>query len=126
MTFAHSIGWFEIPATDFDRAVTFYSTILGKTISKGEFLGLPYGFFPESSGNTNVSGAIVAGEGYQPTDKGVLVYLHAANDLAGILARVEAAGGRVIMPATDIGDPGAIGVFIDTEGNRVGLLAPRQ
>jgi uncharacterized protein len=29
------------------------------------------------------------------------------------------------MPKTDIGDPGFIGTMLDTEGNRVGIHAPR-
>jgi predicted enzyme related to lactoylglutathione lyase len=39
-----------------------------------------------------------------------------------ILSKVEAAGGKVLVPKTEISpEYGFMGVFIDTEGNRVGL-----
>jgi predicted enzyme related to lactoylglutathione lyase len=38
-----------------------------------------------------------------------------------VVARVEPAGGQVVVPETPIGDPGTIAVIIDSEGNRVGL-----
>jgi predicted enzyme related to lactoylglutathione lyase len=50
-----------------------------------------------------------------------LIYLDAGEDLTPVLGRVEPAGGKVVVPKTSIGEHGAIAVFIDSEGNRVGL-----
>ena len=47
------------------------------------------------------------------------VYLNGGDDLNIPLGRVEAAGGKIIMPKTDIQENGFIAQFIDTEGNRV-------
>jgi uncharacterized protein len=118
------INWFEIPATDFDRAVHFYNTILGVEIRKDTFMGVPNGFFPMESGE--VGGAIVQGENNMPGTTGTTIYLNAvdADQLDKILEKVEPAGGKVLMPKTAIGDPGFIGTILDTEGNRIGLHAP--
>ncbi len=115
--------WFEIPAADFDRAVKFYSTILGIQMRTENFMGTPNGFFPSEGDGTG--GAIVCGEGYIPSDKGTVVYLNAAGKLDEIIARVEAAGGKVLAPRIDIGKPGFIAFFLDSEGNKVALHQER-
>ena len=35
--------------------------------------------------------------------------------------RIEAAGGKVVQPKMNIGEFGFISIFIDTEGNTIGL-----
>jgi predicted enzyme related to lactoylglutathione lyase len=50
-----------------------------------------------------------------------MVYLSGGEDLSAPLGRVEAAGGKVVMPKTSIGEHGFCAMFLDTEGNRVGL-----
>jgi predicted enzyme related to lactoylglutathione lyase len=55
-----------------------------------------------------------------------VVYLNAGDDLDGAVARVEAAGGKVLLGKTRISeDIGSIAHFLDTEGNRVALHSPR-
>ena len=39
--------------------------------------------------------------------------------------QVEKAGGKMVMPKTDIGPPGFIAIMVDTEGNSVGLHSAR-
>lgn len=115
---AHVVNWFEIPATDFDRAVGFYSTIFGREIDKGEFMGTPHGFFRDSDDTSY--GAVIHNPRAVPGNTGTLIYLDAPH-LDQVLERVEGAGGRVEIPKTSIGEMGWIAVVIDTEGNRVGL-----
>ena len=118
---ANVINWFEIPAKNFDRARTFYSKVLGGEIHTMDSPnGLKMGFLPGSAPDA-VGGAIVNGEGYEPTTKGSLVYLNGGDDLSGPLSRVEKAGGKVLLPKTSIGENGFIAHFQDTEGNRVAL-----
>ena len=119
----NAINWFEIPAVDFDRAVDFYSKVLNQPIRKEIFFGTPNGVFQAE--DPGVGGSIVKNDTV-PSTSGVLPYLNAGNDLAGILGRVEAAGGKVVMPITAIGPMGSIAVFIDSEGNRVGLHSENQ
>lgn len=114
------INWFEIPATDFKRAVIFYQTILGTPIEEKELFGTWMGFFP--SDGTNVSGAIVQGADYTPSSEGVLAYLNGGNDLQSVLEKAAAAGGKVIVPKTQISpEMGYFGMFIDTEGNKMAV-----
>jgi hypothetical protein len=125
MSMQNAINWFEIPATDFDRAVSFYSALLGVEIKKGEFMGEPQAFFPASE--TGAGGAIVQSQRLTPSTSGTLIYLNLGDvpHLEQALERVESQGGKVLVPKTDIGDPGFIGIVLDTEGNQVGLHALR-
>ena len=114
------INWFEIPATDFSRAVSFYKTILGLEIKETEMFGTKMGLFPADG--TNVSGAIVHGEDYQPSTDGVVAYLNGGKDLQTILDKVENNNGKVIVPKTKISpEMGYFGMFIDTEGNKMAV-----
>ena len=119
----NAINWFEIPAKNFDRACKFYGDVLNGTIQKfeaSEQMPIQMGFLPHE-GDGSVGGAIVKGEGYEPTDKGAVVYLNGGEDLSSPLSRVEKAGGKVVVPKTPIGENGFIAQFMDTEGNRVAL-----
>jgi predicted enzyme related to lactoylglutathione lyase len=113
--------WFELPTTDLDRAETFYRTVLGYPLKRefSEDGSLEMAVF--NVDDAEVKGALVKGEHFQPGMAGALVYLNGGRDLAVPLGRVEAAGGRVVMPKTAIGPHGHIALFIDSEGNRVGL-----
>lgn len=122
---ANSINWFEIPVSDFDRARKFYSEVFGFDMQEQQMGPNRMGFFPYEPGSGKVSGAIVAGEGYEPTANGPLVYFNGGKDLAEPLGRVEGAGGSIHMPKTEImPEIGFMAVFTDTEGNRVALHSP--
>jgi predicted enzyme related to lactoylglutathione lyase len=114
------INWFEIPATNFNRAVSFYKAILDLKIEEAEMFGSKMGFFPTDG--KNVSGAIVQGEDYKPSTDGVVAYLNGGNDLQNILTKVENNKGQVIVPKTQISpEMGYFGMFIDTEGNKLAV-----
>ena len=115
---SYPITFFEIPVQDFDRAKTFYEAVTAGSLDTMDFDGVMMGFFPRGE---YLGGAIVQGEGYVPSGSGTLVYLNAAGDLDGMLARVVSAGGKVVMPATSIGEFGTIARFHDTEGNLVAM-----
>jgi predicted enzyme related to lactoylglutathione lyase len=129
---SHAIAWFEIPVLDFERAKKFYETIFATTfqpMQAGE-TGPRLALFPVEFAQ-RVGGALACGKGYQPArgipgtpqvQEGVKVYLSAGPDLGVVLARVGAAGGRVVVPKTRISPEfGFMGAFVDTEGNWVGL-----
>lgn len=116
----NTLNWFEIPATDMARATRFYEQIFQVTLETGPAGGEGYlmTMFPEGGG---VNGALVSGEGYVPSASGALVYLNCNPSLDAVLGRVEAAGGQIIVPKTDIGENGFFAFALDTEGNKIGL-----
>jgi uncharacterized protein len=114
------INWFEIPALDFGRAIAFYKTILAIDIQQADMFGTQMGFFPTDG--KNVSGAIVCGDGYTPSMEGATLYLNGGEDLALVLGRVEQAGGKILVPKTQISpEMGYFAMFMDTEGNKLAL-----
>jgi len=115
----NAINWFEIPVTDFDRAKKFYETILGVEVMEMPFPNGKYGMFPADMMNGGVGGGLAQGEGFEPSDKGTVVYLNGGDDLSLPLSKVAQAGGKIILPKTSIGANGFMAHFIDTEGNRV-------
>jgi uncharacterized protein len=119
---ASVISWFEIPVTNMERATTFYRTLLDADLQKAEMGGAPYTFFPGMM--SDISGALVQMEQYVPNATGTTVYLNGGDDLTGPLSRVETAGGRILVSKTAIGEGmGYFALFLDTEGNRVGLFS---
>jgi uncharacterized protein len=72
---------------------------------------------------TGVGGTLAKSEGFhKPAESGTLVYLNANPDVQIVVDRIEAAGGKVLVPKTEISpDYGYMAIFIDTEGNRIGL-----
>ena len=116
----YPVNWFEIPATNFDRAVKFYSTILDKELPTTHMNSADMAFF--STEPLEVSGVIISGEGAEPSNKGVLLYLNGCDNLNVPLSKVEIAGGTVVLPKTKISDEiGFYAIFIDSEGNRLAL-----
>ena len=118
-----AITWFQIPASDFARAKTFYETICGHPLQD---LGGPPSMtmwaFPADMASGEVGGALIAGEGAAPSAGGTVVFLNAGPDLQTMLDRVEPAGGTILVPKTDTGmDAGFFAMISDTEGNTVGL-----
>lgn len=116
----NAINWFEILTTDLERAAKFYEATLRVSLKRESFNGVPHAIF----GAPGVAGALIFDAARKPTSGGAMVYLDAP-DLDGALGRVAKAGGKVLVPKTDIGDPGSIAIVVDTEGNHVGLHAPR-
>ncbi len=117
------ISLFEIPATDISRAVSFYEAILDINIEKMEMPGMEMGIFPYEG--QMVTGVIMKGEGYEPTADGVTIYLNGGDNLQHILDMVEKSGGTIIVPKTAHADEnGFFALFLDTEGNKLGLNSP--
>ncbi|MCE7062141.1 VOC family protein [Dyadobacter sp. CY343] len=116
------ISMFEIPASDFQRAVSFYKAILNIEIEEVDMEGIKMGLFPGDG--SNVSGSVIAGADYKPSPDGAVIYLNGGSDLQDIMDRVVASNGKVVIPKTEISpEMGFYGTFIDTEGNRLGLYS---
>ena len=72
------INWFEIPVLEFYRAKAFYEYVFQTDLTISALGAYTMGFFPQDSGP---SGAIVQGEGYQPSVYGPRLYLNCNPDL---------------------------------------------
>lgn len=113
-------NWFEIPVNEMERAVSFYDALLGTQLQAEPFGGMELAVFPYDA-SQHVTGALMKWEHAAPSMHGSTVYLSVA-DVAQVLARVEAAGGEVILPRTVLPEGrGAYAQIKDSEGNRVGL-----
>jgi len=111
------ISWVDIPATDFKRAVKFYNTVLEIELQEFECETEKMACFPSGEG------AISFAKGFNPSKDGVLVSLNTGTDLDKTMLRIEKNGGTIIQPKTkiEVEGRGYFALFIDSEGNRVGL-----
>lgn len=119
-----AISWFEIPAMDLDRAQKFYESIFGVKLDAIDMPNIKMRMFPLDDPMNGVGGAVVDSGGFHKpsvTD-GPLIYLNGNPDVQKIMDKVEAAGGKIMVPKTEISpEYGYMAVFIDSEGNRIGL-----
>lgn len=118
----NAISWFEIPTTDIERAQKFYETILNIKMNPLDLPQIKMRIFPIDNPMAGIGGALVDSGGFHKpsvTD-GPLIYLNGNPDVQQILDRVEAAGGKIMVPKTTISDEyGDMAVIIDSEGNRI-------
>ena len=125
----NAISWFEIGTTDLARATKFYETIFGVTLIPMDMPNIKMRMFPLDDMMTQVGGALVDSGGFHKpsgTD-GPLVYLNGNPDVQTVLDKVEAAGGKIIVPKTEISpEYGNMAVIIDTEGNRIAFHSVPQ
>lgn len=108
------ICYLEIPAAAAETSAAFYSRIFGwkiRTRGDGELA------FDDAGG---VSGTWVKESDRTPEER-TRIYIM-VDAIADTLQHVEAAGGRVVTPRTEIGPGmGAFAVFVDPTGNEFGL-----
>ena len=119
----NAISWFEIPSTNLERAQQFYETIFGVKLIKLDLPNIKMRMFPLED-QTGVGGSLVDSGGFHKpsaTD-GPLLYLNANPDVQLVLDKVVNAGGKILVPKTEISSEfGHMAVILDTEGNRVAL-----
>ena len=123
MVFKNAISWFEIPTKDLNRAQRFYETIFDMKMTPLDLPQIKMRMFPLED-MMDVGGALVHNDQfYKPSaTEGTLIYLNANPDVQIVLDRIEAAGGKILMPKTQISpEYGYMAMFTDTEGNRIAL-----
>jgi predicted enzyme related to lactoylglutathione lyase len=123
MVFKNAISWFEIPTENISRAQKFYEAIFGIEMTVLDLPQLQMRLFPIEN-PMNVGGALTSNKDFYKSSAtdGPLVYLNGNPDVQIVLDKIEAAGGKIVMPKTEISpEYGYMAVFIDTEGNRIAL-----
>lgn len=117
----NSLNWFEIPVLEIARAKSFYETIFDIEMEAMDMNGDKLAFFPWTPGTGKVNGSLVESENNKPSTEGCRIYLNANPNMDVVMEKVEAAGGKVLMPKMSIGEHGNIAFILDTEGNNIGI-----
>ena len=116
----NTVCWTDIPVADLDRAIAFYSAVLGTAVTRQTAdSGADYALLPWTEGV--VSGCLYVAPDNEPSPKGPLVYLSAEGRLDDALRAVAQKGGRVMEGKHPIGPHGYRALVADSEGNRVAL-----
>ena len=121
---ADTLCWTDIPVTNLDRAIKFYSAVLGQEVSKMPEGGFEYGLLPHEE--QNASGCLCVssdsvGNKNQPSQTGPLIYLSVEGRLDDAVKAARANGGKVLEEKQQIGPHGVRAMIIDSEGNRIAL-----
>ncbi len=114
-----NIVWFDIPAVEIDRAIRFYSAVLGAPVVK-ELVGeTPLGWLPTPDGDR--MGCVCVAKGFRPSADGVMIYLSVSGRLEDAVAAVRAHGGTVQTDIHSIAPYGFRAEVLDSEGNCIAL-----
>jgi predicted enzyme related to lactoylglutathione lyase len=116
---ANQVVWVDIPVGDLERAVAFYSAVLGKPLPTHDTGAMKLAFLPSDAGE--VGGCLFVPEKDKPGASGPLIYLNCNGRLEAAVAEVEKNGRRVLKPAHSIPPHGSRAVILDSEGNRIAL-----
>ena len=116
---------FEIPVTNMNRAVDFYTKVFNTTLTLEEIDGYHMALFPRSGDLFGASGALVVGDVYHPSIEGCFIYF-AVESIDEIFARALSEGKSVLYPKTSLEEHGYVGEIQDSEGNRIGLREPAK
>jgi hypothetical protein len=103
----------EVVGKDGEKLQKFYSNVFGWSLDTNNPGG--YGMLRQDELTAGFGAASDGGAGH------VTFYI-GAEDPQGTLAKVEANGGRVIMPLTEVAPETTIALFADPEGHVVGLM----
>jgi predicted enzyme related to lactoylglutathione lyase len=114
------VGWFDLYVANLDRAKKFYATVFNLELTDAPIEWGKQSFFPFNQENPNISGALVEKTDFVPSSNNTVIYFETEDNIAEE-QRIEKAGGKVVQPKMSIGEFGFISIFIDTEGNTVGL-----
>jgi predicted enzyme related to lactoylglutathione lyase len=107
------ICYIEIPSVDIDRSAAFYSAVFGWKIRRRS-----NGQIAFDDAVSEVSGTWVLGRKPWP-EPGLLLYIMVF-DIAGILERIVAHGGKIVQPV-GADAPEITARFSDPAGNVLGL-----
>jgi predicted enzyme related to lactoylglutathione lyase len=111
----HPVVHFEIGCKDKAATSAFYNNVFGWTIDPGPMGAIDTGSPLGIQGHVAALG--------HPPHQFTHFYIE-TEDVAASLAKVEAAGGKTVVPPVEI-PHGTFAWFTDVEGNTVGLWKPK-
>ncbi len=121
---------FEIPTDDLDRAKSFYASAFEWQLQDVDFGGGIYTTVTTVATDEKMMptepGAINGGMMQRSADTSSPVITVGVDSIDDALERIEAAGGSVVTPRTEVPNMGAFAYFKDSEGNVLGLWETRS
>ena len=108
------VMWFEISASDAKAARAFYAELFGwnlQVLQEANYALV----------DTGTQGAIGGGIGQAQGPNQVVFYIQ-VDDPQAYLDRIQQAGGKTVVPVTEIPGMVTFAQFADPQGNVVGLL----
>ena len=114
--------WAEIAVTDMSRAQAFYNKHFGLTFKLNVMNDMEMAVV-ETTEQSMTNLALVKHDMMKPSLDGSTIYLHVTDALAQQMSALQQAGVEVLLPAMPIkdGSCGNIAIFVDSEGNKIGL-----
>ncbi|MEO1363863.1 MAG: VOC family protein [Pseudomonadota bacterium] len=120
-TGGNPVIWFEIPATDLERAMRFYETVFVVDLRIVDVGPSRLALFPSEDGKAGAAGALAQCAGFEPAAGGALVFFEVSS-IQETIVRATEAGGVILMPQTDLPGLGLTANVGDTEGNQIALF----
>ncbi len=111
---ANPVVHFEVTGKDGKKLQDFYSGVFGWKIDASN----PMNYGIVDNAGEGIGGGISAGDGGQTQ---VTFYVE-VNDPQAYLNKIEANGGKTVMPVTEIPGMVILAQFADPEGNVVGIV----
>ena len=121
---ADTLCWADIPITNLDRAIKFYSAVLGGDVRKLTDGKAEYGLLPHDQGNSSACLCLRSDSGgldNRPSANGPLIYLLVEGRLGEAVEAARKNGAKILRERQRIGEHGYRAVVIDSEGNRIAL-----
>ena len=121
---ADTLCWADIPVTNLDRAIKFYSAVLGSEVRKLADGKAQYGLLPHDQGNSSACLCLRSDSGgldNRPSANGPLIYLLVDGRLGEAVEAARKNGAKILRERQQIGEHGYRAVIIDSEGNRIAL-----
>jgi len=114
---------FEIGCQNLDKTKAFYAATLGwEFASSSPQMAMLGNIGPMAAQKTEGIGGHLSSLGHPPHQY-VTVYAQVP-DITATLAKIAAAGGKTLVPKTEVPGMGYFAWFTDPEGNAVGLWTP--
>lgn len=122
-----TIEHFELPANNLERATEFYRAVFQWELerwSNSENSDKDYWFIKtmDQKGNVGISGGMMK---RQSSNHQVTNYI-TVNSIDEFSNKIKEKGGKIIVSKTEIPDMGYFEIFLDTEGNMLGLYEAKS
>jgi uncharacterized protein len=117
---SNPVSWFDIYVSNLSRAKKFYETVFNIQLTDLPIEWGKQSFFPFNHESPNISGALVEKADMAESGNNSVLYFE-TEDCITEEKRIEEEGGKILKSKMHIGEFGFVSIFIDTEGNTIGL-----